>query len=65
MGIREALQIVLDELKKDRPSFVPRLEAAIDVMGILSDYEHLAVLKAVFHVAPPLKPKESGEEDGA
>jgi hypothetical protein len=39
------------------------MQAAIDVMEVIPAYDHLTVLRAIFHVQPPI-PEESGETDG-
>ena len=62
--MQQALQIILDAKKKDEPFVAVRLQAAIDVMSVEPYYEHLKLLRAIFHVPEPT-PEESGEQDGA
>lgn len=62
--IQEGLSIILDELREDKRYIPCRLEAAIDVMEVVPYYDHLKILKAIFHVPEPT-PEESGEQDGA
>lgn len=61
--IQEGLSIILNELRENERYIPCRLEAAIDVMDVVPYYEHLKILRAIFHVPEPTE--ESGEQDGA
>lgn len=61
--VQEAVAIILNQKLKDAAHIAPRMQAAIDVMEVIPAYDHLAILRAIFHVEPPI-PEESGESDG-
>lgn len=61
--LQQALQIIIDAKKNDEPFVLIRLQAAVDVMSVEPYYEHLKLLRAVFHVPEPAE--EGGEADGA
>jgi hypothetical protein len=62
--LQEGLGIILAARKSDEPFITVRLQAAIDVMSVEPYYEHLKLLRAIFHVPEPT-PEEGGESDGA
>ena len=62
--LQEGLSIILAARKSDEAFITVRLQAAIDVMSVEPYYEHLKLLRAIFHVPEPT-PEESGESDGA
>lgn len=59
--LQQALQIILDTKRKNEPFISVRIKAAIDAMEVVPYYDHLNILRAIFHVATP---EESGEQDG-
>lgn len=62
--MQQAIQIILAARKSDEAFITVRLQAAIDVMSVEPYYEHLKLLRAIFHVPEPT-PEEGGEADGA
>ena len=62
--LQQGLQLILDARKNDEAFITVRLQAAVDVMSVEPYYEHLKLLRAIFHVPEPT-PEESGEQDGA
>ena len=62
--LQEGLRIVFNKLLEDDRYHPCRLEAAIDVMSVEPYYDHLKLLRAIFHVPEPT-PEERGEQDGA
>lgn len=60
--LQQGLQLILDARKNDEAFITVRLQAAVDVMSVEPYYEHLKLLRAVFHVP---EPAEEGESDGA
>ena len=62
--MQQAIQIILDAKRKDEAFITVRLQAAVDAMSVEPYYDHLKLLRAIFHVPEPT-PEESGEQDGA
>ena len=62
--LQEGMSIILAARKSEEAFITVRLQAAIDVMSVEPYYDHLKILKAIFHVPEPT-PEESGEQDGA